>query len=246
MKSNLILELQRITGSKAVNKDFPMPCYLFIQKYGRNIQNELGEIAKLLGREKHFSFKTDASMREETLLRKFLLEEDKHAELGKQYSGCVLIELTGEEPEEEVFSFLDYLDRHQQRIDYLFTTKNHQKSDEIRRSLEQFFFVRVLEGTKYEAQEQLVLFEKGMEAYQFEMAEDARAELVEYFESKEWKEEDLVEKRIRNLVSNIVYSSMLDNVEDRKIIDRGDVALALKKVMDNSEKKSTIGFVIGG
>ena len=48
--------------------------------------------------------------------------------------------------------------------------------------------MRVLEGTKYEAQEQLVLFEKGMEAYQFELAEDARAELAEYFESKEWKE----------------------------------------------------------
>lgn len=246
MKSNLLLEMQRIAGGKTVNKDYPMPCYLFIQKYGRNIQSELEEIARLFGRDRHFVFQTDVSMKEETLLRKFVLEEDKHAELGKRYSGCVLIELTGEEPEKELFSFLDYLDRQQERIDYLFTTKNHQKTTEIRKALEQFFFVRVLEGTKYEVQEQLAILEKGMEGYRFEMTEDAREEITEYFAGKEWKEEDLVEKRIRNLVSNIVYSRMLGKAEENSVIDREDVALALKNVMDHSEKKATIGFVIGG
>ncbi|MBQ7775168.1 MAG: hypothetical protein IJ379_04520 [Lachnospiraceae bacterium] len=246
MKSNLLLELQRIVEGRNNNIDFPIPCYLFVQKYGRTIQSELQQITQTLGRENHFFFKAEATLKEETILRRFLLEEERHAGLGKKYTGCVLIELSGEESGKEVYDLLDYLDRHQQRISALFTTRNPLNSYSIRKQLEQFFFVRVIDGAKYEVQEQLTLFEDKLGSYQFELSEAAKEEMKSFLELKEWKESDMVEKRIQNLVSDIVYSRILTEEEENSVIEKEDVIIALQKATKDTEKRSIIGFVIGG
>lgn len=246
MKSNLLLELQCIVEGKINNIDCPIPCYLFVQKYGRTIQGELLQITQTLGREKYFFFKAEGTQKEETILRRFLLEEERHAELGKKYNGCVLIELSGEESEKELYDLLDYLDRHQQRISLLFTTKEPLNSNDIRKQLEQFFFVRVIEGAKYGVQEQLTLFVDKLGSYQFELSESAMEEIKSFVEHKEWKEGDMVEKRIQNLVSDIVYNRILAKEEENSVIEKEDIVIALHKVTENTEKRGIIGFVIGG
>lgn len=170
MKSNLLSELERIVNSRS---DFPIPSYLFVQQYGRSIQNELKEIAEALGREDSFYFKTEAAGKEYNILQRFRMEEEMHAGLGRKFDGCVLIRISGEEPKKEMDEFLDYLEEEQQRISCLYTTENYEKVYDIGKKLEQFFFVRVVYGRKYELQEQMYLFCKNLDKYKLKLSREA-------------------------------------------------------------------------
>jgi hypothetical protein len=67
-----------------------------------------------------------------------------------------------------------------------------------------------------------------------------------FLELKEWEESDMVEKRIQNLVSDIVYSRILTEADEDNVIEKEDVIIALEKVTKEVEKRNVIGFVIGG
>lgn len=245
MKSNLLSELERSVNNRSAHRDFPIPNYLFVQKYGRTIQKELEEIAKVLGWEDSFYFKTEGAGKKEAALQRFRLEEERHAGLGRNFSGCVLIEITGTEEKEELFELLEYLEAHQQRISSLFTTKNHVNMEFISNELEQFFFLRMIDGMKYEPQEQLNLFQGQLFKYGLMFSGEAEKVLQQFLEQKVWQESDMVEKRIQHLASHIVYTRQLMD-RTGNVIEKEEMEEALQKEQGTPEKKRTIGFVTGG
>lgn len=244
MKSNLLSELERVEKSRVTQKDFPVPSYLFVQKYGRSIQKELEEITRVLGKEVCFSFKTEVAGKEEPILQRFRMEEERHSGLGKRFAGCVFIELTGCEESEKISELLEYLEEHQNRICPLFTTKNYKSAEAICNGLERYFFVRTIDGMKYEAGEQVDLFLEYLTRYGLELSESAAEALGEFINHKEWQEEDLVEKRLQHLVSHIVYGRQLTE-EYGNVIEKQELEEALQKETGNQSKKRSIGFVIG-
>ena len=73
MKSNLLQELEQIAAYEEQMKiPLPIPSYLFVQKYGRSIEDEMPQIAGLLGKKEWFIFKADSSQ-EKSLLNRFLV-----------------------------------------------------------------------------------------------------------------------------------------------------------------------------
>lgn len=246
MKSMLLQEMQKIKEKeKTMGVRFQKPCYLFVQKYGRSVEAEMNEIMEMFGKSQYFSFKTEGNQKEETILRRFLMEQEKNAGLGRHFNGCVLIEISGEESDKEITDLLEYLEREKSRMTCIFTTKNFESVDFIKRQLEQCFFVRVIEGEEYDLSEQIDIFQNIINEYQFEIDKEAKKEVEDFFRMRRWQEKDMVEKRICNLANDILYRKMLEDVEEQ-VIDCQDVADILKNFELETGKKKQIGFVIGG
>ena len=220
MKKELLKEIKQILEQSKVRAiDFPIPSYLFMQKYGRSIKKEMKEVTKVLGESEWFFFQTLEQNTEESLRFRFQRQEEQNAGLGKVFKGCVLIEVSGEEDEKEWNRLLEYLEEQKGRIRCFFTTKNLQEENRIRECLERYFFVRVLKAEEFNREEQQGFLEETLEEYGFFVTEETKIATQNFFEQRRWKETEDVEKSIRNLAKNLVYERMLNSSEIRNSIE---------------------------
>jgi len=243
MKSNLLQEIQRIFVREEVMKyPLPMPTYLHVQSYGRSIEDDMKEIAELLHKKQWFSFKTNHRENDRSILAKFLLEQECRSSLGKEYDGCILVELSGEEKENELGEFLDYIDEQKERLNCVFTIKSTETVPDIRKHLTTNRFLRVIYGEKYDAYEQIEIFLGILEKYQLQLDEQAQKEVRDFFKEKEWLESDTVEILISNMAKSIVYEKYLEEETQNKLVTREDVLKALNR-LEEPQKKRQIGFL---
>jgi len=243
MKSNLLQEMQQIFEREEVVKHpLPMPTYLFIQNYGRSIEEDMDKIAELLHKKHWFSFKTSHREKDRSILAKFLLEQECQASVGKEYDGCILVELSGEETEKELSEFLDYVKEQKERLNCIFTMKALDCVADIRKQLATDCFLRVIHGEKYDPFEQIEIFLSILEDYQFQLEEEAQKEVRKFFEKKEWQEVDTVETQISNMAKAIVYERYLEEEKQNTPITTEEVLRALNR-LEKPEKKRQIGFV---
>jgi len=243
MKSNLLQEMGRIFAREEEMKHpLPMPIYLFIQNFGRSIEDDMKEIAELFHKKQWFSFKTGHRETDRSILAKFLLEQECQSSIGKEYDGCVLVELSGEEPENELAEFLDYINEQKERLNCIFTMKPTDAVADVRRQLAADSFLRVIYGEKYDAFEQIEIFLGILEKYQLTLDESAQKEVRDFCKEKEWKEIDTVEIQISNIAKEIVYEKYLEEEQQNRHVTREEVLKALSR-LEEPQKKRQIGFV---
>lgn len=190
----------------------PLPQFFYVQKYGRRIQDQVQEILRAVGRKEWFLFKTEDSFPETGLRRNFVTELEKHAGIGKEFEGCVFIELTKETLLREEFTeFLEYLKERESKLYYMFIIRRPKDAVSVQKWIEQYFFVRTVCAEDYSVEEQLTMVEDICEEYGFHIDPKAKTLLINGLKSKEWKEDDYVDYRLRNEVCTIIYETILEH-----------------------------------
>lgn len=247
MKSSLLSEIQQILEREDRMKvTLPIPHYLFVQRYGREITDDMQKIAEMFGHKEWFDFDVARKPNDGKLLSYFKMELDRHAGLGREYIGSVLIEFSGEEDEKELKEILHYIDSQKGRLHCIYTMKVSEEVTMVRKHLEKYGFVRVVQGEKYDASEQMEIFQNTLEAYKFQLNEEAEQYVTEVFQKKEWEETDAVKKRIKNIVEELVYGNLIREETEKNIITQEEAEQVLASLQSEPAKKRQIGFVIGG
>lgn len=247
MKSNFLQELELILeGENGKKKFLPIPNYIFVQKYGRSIESEMTQIAKLLGKKEWFVFKAD-QRQEKKILDRFLLEQECKASVGREYTGCVLVELTGTEEEKELAEFLDYIEEASQRLTCIYTTKQMDETERIKNYLMQYGFVRMIEGESYKLNEQLAIFEETVFGYQFSISGGARIRLAEWLHKKDWQEQEKVCTTIQNMAKSAVYQKILTagKVAENKeecLLGKAEIEAVINEFDEKESTRRPIGF----
>ena len=237
-----IKQVKKCEEAKQVK--LPQPYYLFVQKYGRSMEAELPEIARQLSNGTWFYFCTEGKKKDVSITSRFLVEQEKNAELGKQFRGCVLIELTGEEEPKELFEFLSYIRQQAAQFCCVFSTRALDCVESIRKSLEQHFFIRVIDGEKYDTAEQKGLFLNVLGSFGFSLEGNIAEEVETVFSGVIWEESDMVQNKIENLARNMVYEKLL-NPEALQVISMEEIRTAAAGLKKGTEKVRKIGFVGG-
>ena len=256
MKSNLLQELEQIVAYEdRMDMVLPIPSYLFVQKYGRSIEAEMPKIAELLGKKEWFFFRADISQ-EKSILNRFLIEQECKTNVGREYEGCILLELTGAENEKELLEFINYIESQKQRLCCIYTTKESEKAAEIKRKLSIYGFVRQIDGESFHVFEQLEVFENTLKNYQFVITGAARIKLAEWFRKTKWQEEDAVITQIQNMAKLLVYQKLLEmkpNMENTSkikgekkevLLDKEEIENVIREAEGKTETKRQIGFVL--
>ena len=247
MKSNLLKEIQQLFEyKKEMEATIPIPSYLFVQRYGREINEDMKEIAEVFGQKEWFSFCCANSKNEEKLVNRFKMALERHSGIGKEYTGCILVEFSGMEEEKQIEELLDYIDRQKSRLHCIYTIKASEEVKDIKEQLEKYGFVRIVQGEEYETYEQIEIFRETIEMYQFQLEEDAEEYVVDFFEKQKWQEEDMVKIRIQNMAKEIVYNKLMEAGHNEKLLKKEEVQLVLHSLKSSKMQKRQIGFVMGG
>ncbi len=186
------------------------PTYLFVQKYGRSMEGVLKETAEAFGKKEFFLLRKEKVGRESYLLDKFLVEAEKKTELGKRFDGFVLVELTGEETEEERTTFYEYIKNHSPEVTCMFSVKDEETAEGLLKELEQqFSFVRRVSEECYSPAEQKEILLTALEQGGVTLKEEAEEKAEEILAKVGWQVTDHVENRLRNLANNLVYEQIM-------------------------------------
>ena len=246
MKSNLLNEMQQLFSAECMGDTIPIPSYLFIQRYGREIQEEMQEITSLLGQKDCFFFCSVGRKSGEKLVTNFQMALERNSGIGKDYSGCILIEFSGKEEEKEIEELLDYIDSQRARLHCIYTTKTAEKVKELKELLENYGFVKVVYGEEYEVVEQMEIFEEIVTTYGFQLEEEAKEVIIDFFHKQKWEEEDRVKIRIQNMAKEIVYNRLVKEKHQDKNIKKEEVENVLHLLQESKKPKRQMGFVMGG
>lgn len=246
MKSNLLKEMQQLFNRGCDGNNIPVPSYLFVQRYGREIQEDMQEISALLGLKEWFSFSCTAVKNDEKIVTGLQMELERHSGVGKEYTGSVLVEFSGKEEEKDLEELLDYIDSQRHRIWCVYATKASENVKDIKGLLENYGFVRVVQGEEYETTEQAEIFTDTIKAYQYQLEEAAEEYIVDYFNKQKWKEEDCVKIRIQNMAKEIVYNKLMDERLNEKVISKEEIEKVICFHCREQITRRPMGFVMGG
>ena len=246
IKSNLLKEIQQLLDKKSNGNNIPVPSYLFVQRYGREIQDDMKEISSLLGQKEWFLFSSASKKMNEKLLTGFQIVLETHSGIGKEYAGSILIELSGEEEEKELEELLDYVHSQEYRLHCIYTIKASENIKEIKGILENYGFVRVVKGEEYKVSEQVDIFREIIKKYQYQLDKVAENCMVDFLNKQKWQEEDDVKIRIQNMAKEIVYNKLMEQEQEDKVIRKEEVENAIRSFEWGKKTKRQMGFVMGG
>lgn len=234
---NRIREIESREGIKV-----PRPTFFYVQRYGRKAQDQVREMLPLVGRKEWFLFRADDSFPEAGLRRNFVTELAKHAGTGKEFEGCVFIELSkGTLFKEEFAEFLEFLKERENKLYYVFTTKKSKDAVAVQKCIEQYFFVRTVSAESYSVEEQIAIVKDICEEYGFHISPKVKTLLANGLKSKEWKEDDYVDYRLRSEVCTIIYEAVLEQQTGNR---RFSLEMAWK-LMENLQKGNAEEIAFG-
>lgn len=242
MKYEILEALERLEEyEEMLGRKVPKPMYLFVQKYGRSMEQVLTETAEAYGKKKYFFFRKEKENKENALLDKFLVELQKRSELGKRFDGFVLVELTGEEGVKERATFYEYIKENAAEIACMLTVKNEEAAEVLRKELEQQFpFARTVHEECYSPAEQKEILMAAFRQGGAVLTEVAVERLEEILGKIEWNTTDHVENVLRNLANNLVYEQVMNGNAWEEISEK-QVREALLCLEEKTEK-IPIGF----
>ena len=242
--NSILQELNQIRDIESgVGIKVPLPKFFYVQRYGRKAQDQMKEIFRVLGGKEWFLFKTENNFPEAGLRRNFVTELGKHAGIGKEFEGCVLIEVSKDTLLREEFTeFLEFLKEQEDKLYYMFTTKKSKDAVSIQKCIEQYFFVRTVYAEDYSVEEQLAMIEDICGEYGFDVIAKTKTLLMNGLKSKEWKEDDYVDCRIRNEVSAIIYEAVLEQQSKSCIISPEMAWKLLENLQKGNAEETTFGF----
>lgn len=247
MKNNLLMEIQQILEKEDARKgSLPIPNYLFIQRYGRDIVEEMPQIAALFGQAEWFKFDAGAQQNEGNIASYFKMELNRRAGIGREYSGSILIELSTLEEEKELKELLSYIDSQKNHLHCIYTMREQETVCMVKKQLENYGFVRAIYAKPYQADEQIEIFLNTLQTYQFQADTEAKQCVEAFFREKEWNTSDAVKIRIENIAKEIVYCSFINEEVQDNIVQKEEVEQVFASLAKEMTKKRQIGFVMGG
>ena len=250
MKNNLLTEIQQILEKEDARKGgFPIPNYLFVQQYGRDIVEEMPQIATLFGHKEWFLFDTGARQKEGNMLSHFKMELLKYAGVGREYSGSILIRISvpeEEQEEKELEELISYIDSQKNRLHCVYTMREQEAVDRIKKQLENYGFVRVVYADPYQVDEQMEIFTDALQVYGLQADAEVKHYAEVFFREKEWSTSDAVKIRIENIAKEIIYCSFINEKVQDNILRKEDVEQVFAALAKEMAKKRQIGFVTGG
>lgn len=221
----------------------PIPNYLYIQKYGRKAQEQIDKILLKIEKKDWFLFKTEEGLCEKGLIKKFSMDLHRHADTGKEYTGCSLIEISKETlMKDELPEFLEYLKENENRIYYLFTIKNARDAVSVQKCIEQYFFSRIVYAENFSIEEQFDIIRKTCEEYGFSIEHKERIFIMRGLKDRKWKADEHVEFLLQNAARSVIYEAVLeDKIKERLMSVELSMKL-LENLQEKARKEKAFGF----
>lgn len=235
---NLIRDIESREGIS-----MPLPKFFYVQRYGRKVQDQMQEILRAVDRKEWFLFRTKDDFQEAGLCRNFKTELSKYAATGKEFEGCILIELSKDTLLSEGFTeFMEFLKEQENRLYYIFTTRKFKDAVSIQKCIEQYFFIRTVNAGDYSVEEQLAMIQEICEKCGFGMDTKAHSLLINGLRSKEWREDDYVIRRLQNEIYTVIYETALEGkCKDRRFSSEMAWQL-LENLQKGNAEEMTFGF----
>ena len=246
MKSNLLKEVQQLFDRGRNGDNIPVPSYLFVQRYGREIHEDMQEISTLFGLKEWFPFSCALTKNDEKLVTGLQMELERHSGVGKEYTGSILVELSGKEEDKELEELLDYVDSQKYRLRCVYAIKASENVKHVKGLLENYGFVRVVLGEEYDASEQIEIFMDTIEEFQYRLEKTAKECIVDFFNKQKWQEKDGVKIRIQNMAREIIYNKLIDENASEKVISKEEMENVINSRQWEKMTRRPMGFVMGG
>lgn len=245
--SNTILQeldkIKDIEFSEGIGS--PIPNYLYIQRYGRRAQEQMDKILQNIGKKDWFLFKTDEQLCEGGLIKNFSMDLHRHADTGKEYTGCSLIEISKETlMKDELPEFLEYLKEkeNEKKLYYLFTIKDVKDAVSIQKCIEQYFFTRVVYAEEFSIEEQFDIIRNTCEEYEFSIDHNEQIFIMRGLKDRKWKANEHVEFILQNAARAVIYEAILENKMNERLISTELSVKLLENLQKKAEKEKVFGF----
>lgn len=243
--SNTILqELDKIKDVE-INEGIctPIPNYLYIQRYGRRAQEQMDKILLKIGRKDWFLFRTEEQLCEGKLIKKFSMDLHRHADTGKEFTGCSLIEISKETlMKDELTEFLEYLKENENRIYYIFTIKDARDAVSVQKCIEQYFFTRIIYAEDFTVEEQFDIIRNTCEEYGFGIDRKEQIFIMGGLKDRKWKANEHVEFILQNAVRSVIYEAILEDKIKERLMSMELSMKLLDNLQKKAEKEKTFGF----
>ncbi len=241
---HVILEAmkQLLKYEEGIGRAVPRPTYLFVEKYGRTMEPVLQETAEAFGKKKYVVLRNEKEGKEKSLLDRLHVETQKRSDVGKQFDGFVLVELSGEEAAKERVSLYEYIKKNSSKIACMFTVKDEETAEMLQKEMEQYFpFVRAAFEECYSPEEQKEILMTALEQGGAALTKGAGNQVAEMFGEVGWKTTDHVENKLRNLANNLVYEQIMKG-DAQGLISGEELQKAMLRLTEEQAEKMPIGF----
>lgn len=248
---NEIIKEIRLMKSLVGDNHIPKPTYMYIQAYGKDIREDMEELATELGYRQYAVFDRMSCSQGKKYVDAYNILMEKKKPLGQSYEGCILIDLTGMDELEDIIDFISYIGMQKDTCSYIFTMNETKNTGLIQEVLEQYFFVRKIVASKYSLDEQCKTIEEELQKYiasniNISFGEGIRELLLQHLEQCKWKTMDMVKHKLKNMVAKAVYDAIVLNESTDIVVDGEFIADMFEGQNVRAEEKSTFGFCIGG
>lgn len=228
----------------------PKPTYFYVQGYGKDLKNDIEQLAKVTQSKKTVVFDRVVHNMQHSIVEDYKVIIEKNKSLGQEYEGMVLVDFTDLELD-ELPGFVEYLANTQNRINYIFTIQDTREKEYVKKLLEQNFFIREIESKPYSAEEQFAAIQEGLKQFeeggiQVKLSSSVEESLLKQLEEKEWEKGDAVLFRLKNAISAVIYESLVSKQSNSLEIGESLVSEMFERLETKTEKKRRIGFAVGG
>ncbi len=229
---------------KRIGKQIPQPLFLFVESYGRTMDDMLDELAKELGKPDAFVFCTEKYA--ENNPKQYLeCEMKKRAMLGKSYNGCVLIKLSGGLDVGELHELVQCVLERQEELVAVFSVNSQRMAQRVKRVLEEYIYVRVVEGAPLSEEEQLCILEEQWDGFGITLFPHEKEKIREVLGTHVWDVSDCVSTRLKNLAMKIAYEKVFSGNSEFDHSIESSFELELNS-REKEPKRRQIGFVLEG
>lgn len=243
MQYSILEEMTYIRNNeKEKRMIFPKTCYLFVENYGRNMEEDMDSIAKLQGYEEWFTFRADWNRKQQGLYQELQVELQKHAKLGREFEGCIVINIAGQVEESELGLILDDLKEKEGKVSFIISVEDHEKAKQVQEIMNRNFYTRIVEGKPYGAEEQFGILESELEKYGFGFEEAQQGDIFQYLSGLTWRKEENVNHKLQNTAKKLVYERMMTEAQSVRMFEKDELENALGEI-HKEDKKAKIGFV---
>lgn len=229
---------------KRIGKKLPKPLFLFVENYGRTLDNMLDELAKEFGKSDAFVFHVGKYA--ENKPKQYLeCEMKKRAKLGKAYNGCVLVKLSGGMDVVELYELVQFVLEQREELVALFSVNSMRMAQRVERVLEAYVYVRVVEGEPFSKEEQLGILEEQWNEFGITLLPHEKEKICEVLSAHSWDESDNVRTKLNNLAMKIAYEKIFSGNTKTDNSIESSFELELNSA-EKEPKKRQIGFVLEG
>lgn len=229
---------------KRIGKPVPQPLFLFVENYGRTLDNMLDELAKELGKSDAFVF--NAWKYAESNPKQYMeCEMKKRAKLGKSYNGCVLVKLSGGVDVVELHELVQFALERGDELVILLSVNSTRLAQRVERVLETYAYVRVVEGEPFSEEEQLCILEEQWGGFGITLLPHEKKKIREVLGKHVWEVSDSVRTRLNNLAMKIAYEKIFSGNSESDNYIESSFELELNST-EEEPKKRQIGFVLEG